>query len=439
MSPQPIRKAMRLCLSFLIIFGLSIGMYEGHASATTGNDLQQKINSLTKEQQAKKNQVDATKQKIQQNKSKQQTVQSKISDIVQQIAVTSSKITTKQHTIKNTQSEIAKLNDQIKEVKVRIARRDNLLKTRVKAMYETGSSSNYLQILLASQNFSDFVGRVVILNTIATQDRHILDQQKQDKDQLNAQQTEVKQKLVSLQTDMKELKSLQDSLASKRKDQESMLSTLQSQQKDLEKEQFSQQEIADNLSKEKSAAQKAYQMWKDEEARKAREAAAAAAAAKSSNSSSNSSSGSTPSTSRSTSTNSNAIMAWPVAGGYVTSPYGPRAFDHEFHPGIDIGKGEGAPIMAAADGVVYRAYRSTSYGNCVMMVHYINGVQYSTVYAHMERYVVSDGQEVKQGQVIGYMGHTGEAFGAHLHFEVYKGLWNPPPHPGTINPLSVLP
>lgn len=95
--------------------------------------------------------------------------------------------------------------------------------------------------------------------------------------------------------------------------------------------------------------------------------------------------------------------------------------------------------MAAADGVVFRAYLSSSYGYCAMITHYINGLEYTTIYAHMQRYLVSDGEVVKQGQVIGYMGHTGEATGPHLHFEVYHGPWTPPPHPGTINPVTVLP
>ena len=123
----------------------------------------------------------------------------------------------------------------------------------------------------------------------------------------------------------------------------------------------------------------------------------------------------------------------------VTSGYGYRSFDNGFHPGIDIAPSAGTPVVAAASGVVFRAYRSSSYGNCVMITHYIDGQEYTTVYAHLQSYTVGSQQSVREGQVIGYVGSTGESTGPHLHFEVYRGEWNPPPHPGTINPLSVLP
>jgi septal ring factor EnvC (AmiA/AmiB activator) len=409
----------------LTLFFLSFP-FEHPAKASTGSDLKQQINDLTKQKQEKSNQVNQTKQKLQANKGKQQGVQQQLTDLQNQIAETNSKITTKQHTISNTKLQIADLQKQINVIKDRIKRRDVLLKQRVKAMYETGNSADYLQLLLASHNFGDFVGRVVMLGTIASQDKKILDQQRADKVHLDSQQSSVETKLTSLQKDVADLGNLQASLADKKKQQQSLLATLQSQQKDLEKEAFSQQEIADNVAKQAASAKAAYNLWKQEEARKAE-------AAKQTSSQG----GSQGQTSRSTSSNAGAILAWPVAGGYVTSPYGPRAGG--FHPGIDIGKGMGTPIHAAADGVVFRSYLSSSYGNCVMITHYINGQEYTTVYAHMESRSVSDGQVVHSGQVIGYMGDTGEAFGPHLHFEVYRGQWNPPPHPGTINPITVLP
>ena len=418
------RALFSIGLAFALFF-LSFS-FDHSAMASTGTDLKQKINDLSKQKQEKKDQLSQTQQKLQANKSKQQSVQQQLTDLQSQIAETNSKITTKQHTISNTKSEITGLQNQINVLKDRIKRRDILLKKRVKAMYETGSSTDYLQLLLSSENFGDFVGRVVVLSTIANQDQKILDQQKADKSDLDSQESSMQTKLMSLQKDVADLNDLQASLSDKKKKQQSLLSELQSQQKDLEKEVFSQQEIADNVAKQQAAAQTAYNLWKQDEARKAEEAKKAAAQG-----------GSTASTSRSTSSNAGAILAWPVAGGYVTSPYGPRSGG--FHPGIDIGKGEGTPIHAAADGVVFRSYLSSSYGNCVMITHYINGQMYTTVYAHMNSRLVSDNQVVHQGQVIGYMGHTGEAFGAHLHFEVYRGPWNPPPHPGTINPLSVLP
>ncbi|MGL4820246.1 MAG: M23 family metallopeptidase, partial [Bacilli bacterium] len=111
------------------------------------------------------------------------------------------------------------------------------------------------------------------------------------------------------------------------------------------------------------------------------------------------------------------------AVGPVTSEFGARW--GTTHYGIDIGKrGPDVPIVAAADGVVIRSYYSSSYGNAVFINHYIDGRTYTTVYAHMESRAVSEGQTVSRGQFIGYMGNTGQSYGAHLHFEIHEGQWN---------------
>lgn len=108
--------------------------------------------------------------------------------------------------------------------------------------------------------------------------------------------------------------------------------------------------------------------------------------------------------------------------GKLSSGFGARSFDN--HKGIDIAKPGQVPIVAAADGVVFRSYLSTTYGNCVMIRHNINGVQYETVYAHMRNRNVSEGTQVKKGQLLGYQGETGQAYGQHLHFEMHSPSWN---------------
>lgn len=108
--------------------------------------------------------------------------------------------------------------------------------------------------------------------------------------------------------------------------------------------------------------------------------------------------------------------------GRLTSGYGDRSFDN--HHGIDIAQKGTVPVVAAADGVVFRSYLSTSYGNCVMIRHNINGQQYETVYAHMRNRAVTEGTQVKKGQFLGYQGETGQAYGQHLHFEMHTPSWN---------------
>jgi murein DD-endopeptidase MepM/ murein hydrolase activator NlpD len=108
---------------------------------------------------------------------------------------------------------------------------------------------------------------------------------------------------------------------------------------------------------------------------------------------------------------------WPVDGP-VVSPFGWRFGGSEMHPGIDIAVPSGTPIRAAAAGtVVFTEPESASggYGNFTCIDHG-GGIQ--TCYAHQESFAVSAGQQVSQGQVIGYSDCTGYCFGPHVHFEV---------------------
>jgi hypothetical protein len=105
----------------------------------------------------------------------------------------------------------------------------------------------------------------------------------------------------------------------------------------------------------------------------------------------------------------------PVSGP-VTSPYGPRGGRN--HDGMDIGAPTGTPVRAAACGTVSLAGQQSGYGNIVCITH---TSQFSTCYAHLSRFGTSTGARVQQGQVIGYVGCTGNCTGPHLHFETRVG------------------
>jgi murein DD-endopeptidase MepM/ murein hydrolase activator NlpD len=120
----------------------------------------------------------------------------------------------------------------------------------------------------------------------------------------------------------------------------------------------------------------------------------------------------------------------PVAG-QQTSGFGMRLHPilgySRFHRGTDFRAGHGAPIYAVSDGRVAFAGRSGGHGNHVRLSHAGN---MGTGYSHMSRISVRPGQQVRQGQVIGYVGSTGLSTGPHLHFEVYRGG-------AAVNPRSV--
>jgi len=109
---------------------------------------------------------------------------------------------------------------------------------------------------------------------------------------------------------------------------------------------------------------------------------------------------------------------WPVTGP-ITGAFGSRQdpFNGEgaFHAGVDISCRYGQPILAPADGVVTYADFYNGYGRLIEIDHG-NGIQ--TRYGHLSGFAVADGQTVRKGQVIGYVGMSGRSTGAHLHYEV---------------------
>lgn len=103
----------------------------------------------------------------------------------------------------------------------------------------------------------------------------------------------------------------------------------------------------------------------------------------------------------------------------LTSPFGMR--DGSSHQGIDLAGPIGTPIYAAADGVVSRAGEASGFGQWVVLDHVINGQLLSTVYGHIDTYVVEAGQQVRAGQQIATIGNRGQSSGPHLHWETWPG------------------
>ncbi|WP_251555238.1 peptidoglycan DD-metalloendopeptidase family protein [Neobacillus muris] len=107
---------------------------------------------------------------------------------------------------------------------------------------------------------------------------------------------------------------------------------------------------------------------------------------------------------------------WP-ADGVISDIYGTRQGKHK---GIDIAGPLNTPILAVDDGVVEKSYYSDTYGNVIFIKH---PNQFVTVYAHLNKRSAAQGQRVRQGEAIGYMGQTGQATGVHLHFESHQLEW----------------
>ncbi|MCL5004583.1 MAG: peptidoglycan DD-metalloendopeptidase family protein [Patescibacteria group bacterium] len=141
------------------------------------------------------------------------------------------------------------------------------------------------------------------------------------------------------------------------------------------------------------------------------------------------------------------ILAWPIklvkdgGIGRITQHQGERSYLYRGKPhnGLDIGASIGTPVYAADDGIVEAAdnndksyYRKYQYGKYVLIKHNNN---MATLYAHLSKYVVARGTNVKRGELIGYSGNTGYSTGPHLHLGVY---WAPSIQMKSIPPAAGL-
>jgi murein DD-endopeptidase MepM/ murein hydrolase activator NlpD len=275
------------------------------------------------------------------------------------------------------------------------------LDQRLVAIYKQNDPTA-VEIVLKARSFQDALDRLDYLSAIADQDKHVATAVATAKRQVKAARAKTavvrrgvraEARLISARVQQQailrgELLASRQRLAGARAGKSQALVATRAQ---------AQSESQESQALAAASARLGQQL---------RDAQAAAARARGSGSSGGSASASPPPASGS------GQFIWPV-NGPITSPFGPRW--GSFHPGIDIGVPYGTPIHAAAAGrIVYCGWES-GYGNLVMIDH---GGGLATLYGHQSSIAASCGQDVAQGQVIGYVGCTGFCTGPHLHFEV---------------------
>ncbi|MFC9541744.1 murein hydrolase activator EnvC family protein [Lysinibacillus sp. NPDC056959] len=382
------------------------------------------------------------------NEDKQQKILDQIQTLNAEIDKTNSNIKNVLSEIQTTNKEIKSLEADIAELLRKIEERDLLLEDRARAI-QAGGSVSYIDVLLSSNSFVDFIDRFSAVNALLEADRQIIQDQKEDKQKLEEQKQILESKRQKLEDKKAELDRLKASLNGQKTEKNKLIDQLEKEQAKLKSEKvLLEKEYSEALDISADLQQKIIneqnrlaEIARQQEEKRKAAAAAAAAAAKASNSSNSSSS------SNNSGGGSSTVEAPPSNGtwikptnGRLTSPYGWRNIGAgpEFHYGVDLANSTGTPIWAAADGVVSYAAPLSSYGNVVIITHSINGEIHTTVYAHLNSFNVSVGSEVSQGQQIGTMGMTGRVTGPHLHFEVHIGAWRGQAV-GSVNPLKYIP
>ena len=302
---------------------------------------------------------------------------------------------------KESQLELARTAEQTQMVKFR---------ARVRSMEENGNYS-YVSFLLQSTSIGDFLSRLGDVRDVMHYDRELerslsearanLEQVKLEYEQIQADQSAIRREL----TEKRELLDAQIEAACQ------LIVELESRTDDAKAE-------YDAI---EAAEKEAYEQEQQAVAEYAAQILAAQMSQAYTAGSTAPVSGDYVSTDGSTIYVSIGGFIWPVDSTYITSRYGyrqaPTAGASSYHKAIDIGAAAGSPIYAAADGTVVVATYNDGLGNYVSILH-ADGT--TTRYSHMSSYAVSAGQQVTQGQVIGYVGATGIATGNHLDFAVIQ-------------------
>ena len=321
---------------------------------------------------------------------------------------------------------IADKQDELDEAQDHLSALSEKNRARIRAMEEDGEVS-YWSVLFKANDFSDFLDRLSMIEEIAASDRRRLEE-------MDAAAAEVAVAKAGLAAEKDELELVKDEmdaaqviLDEKRAEADAVLAELVQRGFELEvlyAEMEAQEEefLEEIAQKEKEYNEAKRQEWIQYMSTYVTQPPATQPGS-SGGSSGGSSSGGTVSSS-----------GWlrPCAYRCVSSPFGnrdaPTAGASTNHQGIDLSAPEGTPIYASRTGVVTAATFGKSAGYYVSINH---GDGFSSIYMHMTRYVVSKGQAVSAGQVIGYVGSTGVSTGPHLHFGIsYNGTY--------VNPANYI-
>ena len=301
-----------------------------------------------------------------------------IKDLASQISVAKANLEKKEIAYNKAVQEVTIAEEKLREKEKELEERRGVLRERVRAIYIEGQVS-YLEIILASEDFGDFITRLEYFNRIVDSDQRILADINQKKQEVEKKKEELivqRDHAAKLKGEAAQAKA---DLDRKNSDYKVALNNNKKAQDDIF-EQIDQMEADSNALAEKI--------------RKL--------------------------TAKSSGKVHGTISTYPLPGYYnVSSSYGwrihPVTGKKSLHTGTDLPAPTGTKVIAAGAGEVILAGWYGAYGNAVIVDH---GGGYTTLYGHNSSLNVSVGDMVTAGQTVSYVGSTGWSTGAHLHFEV---------------------
>ena len=391
-------RAMRAASLFLAAacLLLSVSVYPATA-ATSMSSLQNKLDKLSQSIVQHKKELSNAKKKEQAAKALESELKEKVTVVQSQISVLKGQIAEVQNSIGLKEQEIAAKEQQITEKEAEIADQWGDFKQHMAAMQELRDGGS-VAMLSAVNDLYELLTFNEVMQDISIKDTEILDNMKNAKE--------------ALESDKLTLESQRSELQSKKADLDAQNSQMRAKQNELNSSvaaaQMSAAE-AQQAQKDAQAAIESDEMNYEAVKKQIQQMIAAAAASKP--------------------TLSFTGFICPLKSySRISSEYGwrknPVTGVNKLHAGTDFAAPGGTPIYAAASGYVQVAgWSSGGYGNYVIIYHgkMSDGNQYSTLYGHMRSVATSAGKYVQQGEIIGYVGSTGNSTGNHLHLEVWKG------------------
>jgi murein DD-endopeptidase MepM/ murein hydrolase activator NlpD len=356
---------------------------------------------------SKEGRLDQTQQKIEQANQKKGVLSDQIAGLSGKIEGYESQVSAlraeehaaevrlaaKQAELDQAEAEVKAAWDELRILAKRLERSLEILRNRLVAIYQSGSS-DMSELVLTANNYGDLIQRSEYLRQIQNRDETVVGRVRSLRDQ---QQTLV----VRLKKAKETIEVARDQIAVEEQNIATARQAVESQQNKLIAARRDRRAVVGRINGHVDHLE---EIEADLQAKIQEEIAAA--------------SGLNTLPAGPLSSPSAAGLIWPVSG-VLTSGFGgrssPGGVGSTYHEGIDISVPEGTPIRAAASGTVILASAYGGYGNYTCVDH---GSGLSTCYGHQSAFAVASGQKVDQGQVIGYSGNTGASTGPHLHFEV---------------------
>ncbi len=411
------RRALCLLLCGILLCGV---MPFPAATATESvNELTAQKNELAEQQKELEAKRDETAKTLEEQKEQMNILKQQITTASNKIAVNEQLIAELDTQIAQKASEIATQEETIAALNFRIEEQYQQLRSRLRAISKTAAGATSLMYILDSDSYADYLISSKAAERISAHDQALMDGLEADIVTVEAAKAETEKAKAELET---ERTAREETRAELQADKDK-IQAMYAEEEDLANEMAANVEYLNEQIAELDAKQAALQNTIDDVLAKLKAEEEA-----------NKQNGVAP-----PAYNNGGTMTWPTPTcRVITSSYKYRPQFGRWHKGLDIaryGDATGHAIVAAADGTVVYANRYDSwgggYGLYLMIDHGYDsaGQRIMTIYAHCNQVTAYEGLTVKAGDLIGYVGNTGNSFGAHLHFEVQVN--------GTaVNPVS---